>query len=183
MASETQEKRQRQKHAHHCQPFTHAQLLGIHFPAKLDSNQSNWSYIHVSHISCELCVCSLPAQTLNYALAPYSSGGRGGLHTHTHTLSHIHTYTLHTHSHTYTLTHTHTHTHTRIFAHNTTYTLTHIHTTYTHTHTHTHSRIFTHTHYIHTHIHTTYTHTHTHTHTHAHTHTTIHTPQMTSGAM
>ena len=145
MASETQEKRQRQKHAHHCQPFTHAQLLGIHFPAKLDSNQSNWSYIHVSHISCELCVCSLPAQTLNYALAPYSSGGRGGLHTHTHTLSHIHTYTLHTHSHTYTLhTHIHTHTHTLAYSH--------IHTTYTHTYT-------------------LHTHTHTHIHTHMHTHT------------
>ena len=148
MASETQEKRQRQKHAHHCQPFTHAQLLGIHFPAKLDSNQSNWSYIHVSHISCELCVCSLPAQTLNYALAPYSSGGRGGLHTHTHTHSRIftHTHYIHTHTHTHYI-HTYTHTHTLAYSHiHTTYT--HTHTTYTYTptptHMHTHTQPYTH---------------------------------------
>jgi len=49
----------------HTFPVNYVCARALQVPAKLDSNQSNWSYIHKSHVSCELCARALPALGFN----------------------------------------------------------------------------------------------------------------------
>jgi len=56
---ETQEKRQRQKHADHWQPFTRAQFPGVDSRQNLDGNQSNLSCIcPLTRIPRIMCACT-----------------------------------------------------------------------------------------------------------------------------